>query len=75
MFTQWTIPEGDDQLSCMLIDTEKEHGGPLLTKSEYDFPVIGKSKSPFQATLFIDVKGPVHFSGNASIILAMTSSR
>ncbi len=41
----------DGQLSCMLIDTEKEHGGPSMRKSECDSPVIGKSQFPSKATL------------------------
>ena len=35
----------------MLIDTEKEHGGPPVRKSECDSPVTGKSQFPLKATL------------------------
>ncbi len=49
------------QLSCMLIDTEKEHRGPPVRKSECVSPAIGKSQFPFQATLSSISKGGTHY--------------
>ncbi|WP_339747635.1 hypothetical protein [uncultured Rubinisphaera sp.] len=48
-------------MSCMLINTEKEHGRPPVRKSECDFPAIGKSQFPLKATLSSISKGEPPF--------------
>ena len=51
----------------MLIDTEKEHGRPLVRKSEYDSPAIGKSQLLLKAVLSSLLKECEHLHPGSNI--------